>query len=381
MLCNRIVDGMVYVVTAWMLLRMTGSASAVALQLTLTLLPSALLSPVIGTVTDRFSRRNLVLVADLFQGGLIALTALLLSLSVQAPAYVYAMTLAVGLSSLLHSVAARALLRELVDKEGLLSASSTISIANQGGGLVGPIIGGLLAYQLGEVSVLAIAAGLAMVGGLNLLKIQSRPAPARRKSGTTMAAEYVAALKLLRTNDALRRHFIGCTLFYVSLPLLNFLLPLLTMKNLGLSVQVFGVVDAMFGIGGITAGIFLHALEERFGHQPMIVGGVVVYGLAIALFPMSSHQPWLIAIYLLIGFACHSGVGLMSELQREVPSEMQGRVLSMFSSCTALLATATVQLLGAAGGTQPVVAAYVVYGAVLVAFALVFLRRWLPTTV
>ncbi len=381
MLCNRIVDGMVYVVTAWMLLRMTGSASAVALQLTLTLLPSALLSPVIGTVTDRFSRRNLVLVADLFQGGLIALTALLLSLSVQAPAYVYAMTLAVGLSSLLHSVAARALLRELVDKEGLLSASSTISIANQGGGLVGPIIGGLLAYQLGEVSVLAIAAGLAMVGGLNLLKIQSRPAPARRKSGTTMAAEYVAALKLLRTNDALRRHFIGCTLFYVSLPLLNFLLPLLTMKNLGLSVQVFGVVDAMFGIGGITAGIFLHALEERFGHQPMIVGGVVVYGLAIALFPMSSHQPWLIAIYLLIGFACHSGVGLMSELQREVPSEMQGRVLSMFSSCTALLATATVQLLGAAGGTQPVVAAYVVYGAVLVAFALVFLRRWLPPTV
>ncbi len=380
MLCNRIVDGMVYVVTAWMLLRMTGSASAVALQLTLTLLPSALLSPVIGTVTDRFSRRNLVLVADLFQGGLIALTALLLSLSMQAPAYLYGMTLAVGLSSLLHSVAARALLRELVDKEGLLSASSTISIANQGGGLVGPIIGGLLAYQLGEVSVLAIAAGLAMVGGLNLLKIESRPAPAGRHSGTTMAAEYVAALKLLRTNDAVRRHFIGCTLFYVSLPLLNFLLPLLTIKTLGLSVQVFGVVDAMFGIGGIAAGIFLHALEDRFGHQPMIVGGVVVFGLAIALFPMSSHQPWLIAIYLLIGFACHSGVGLMSELQREVPSEMQGRVLSMFSSCTALLATATVQLLGAAGGTQPVVAAYVVYGTVLVAFALVFLRRWLPTT-
>lgn len=359
---------------------MTGSASSVALQLTLTLLPSALFSPIIGTLTDRFSRRNLVVIADLFQGGLIAVTALLLGLSVQAPAYLYGMTLAVGLSSLLHSIAARALLRELVDKESLLNASSTISIANQSGGLLGPVIGGLFAYELGEISVLAIAAGLAIVGGLNLLQIQSRPAPAGRQDSSTMVAEYAAALKLLRSNDAVRRNFIGCTLFYVSLPLLNFLLPLLTIKTFGLSVQTFGVIDAMFGIGGIVAGIFLHTLEERFGHQPMIVGGVVVFGLAIALFPMSSYQPWLIAIYILIGFACHSGVGLMSELQREVPSEMQGRVLSMFNTCTALLATATVQLLGASEGTQPVIAAYVVYGTVLVVFGLVFLRRWMQST-
>ncbi|HEX5685519.1 MAG TPA: MFS transporter [Ideonella sp.] len=377
MLCNRLVDGMVYVVTAWMLLRMTGNASSVALQLTLTLLPSALLSPVIGTVTDRFSRRNLVVIADLFQGGLIALTALMLALSVQAPIYLYAMTLAVGLSSLLHSVAARALLRELVDKEGLLSASSTISIANQTGGLLGPILGGLLAYRLGEVSVLAIAAGLAVVGGLNLLQVASRPPHDGTPSGTTMAAEYVAALQLLRTNEVVRRLFIGCALFYVSLPLLNFLLPLLTMKNFGLSVQSFGVIDAMFGIGGIAAGVFLHALEERFGHQPMIVGGVVIFGLVIALFPMSAQQPWLIALYLLVGFACHSGVGLMSELQREVPSAMQGRVLSMFSTGTALVATAAVQLLGLAGGEQSVVIAYVGYGLTLAVFGLVFLRRWL----
>ncbi|UXH77473.1 MFS transporter [Roseateles amylovorans] len=378
MLCNRLVDGMVYVVTAWMLLRMTGHASSVALQLTLTLLPSALLSPVIGTVTDRFSRRNLVVIADLFQGALIALTALMLALSVQTPIYLYAMTLAVGLSSLLHSVAARALLRELVSKEGLLSASSTISIANQTGGLFGPILGGLLAYQLGEVSVLAIAAGLAVVGGLNLLQIAARPPHGGPgPSGASMTAEYLAALRLLRDNERVRRLFVGCSLFYVSLPLLNFLLPLLTMKTFGLSVQTFGLIDAMFGIGGIAAGVFLHALEERFGHQPMIVGGVVIYGLVIALLPASAFQPWLIAMYLLIGFACHSGVGLMSELQREIPTAMQGRVLSMFSTCTALMAAVTVQLLGAVGGSTTVIVAYVVYGLMLVGFGLIFLRRWM----
>lgn len=377
-LCNRLVDGMIYVVTAWLLIKMTGKPSSVAIQLSLSLLPSALLSPIIGTVTDRLSRRNLVLIADLFQSVLVASTAMLLSFSVRSAAYLYMMTLAVGISGLLHQVAARALLRELVEKQKLLSASSTVSIANQVGGLFGPILGGIIAFQFGEICVLAFASAVALAGGLNLLVIPARR-PQDRAARTGLLLEYVAGLRMLRSNRIIRRLFISCTFFYLSVPLLNFLLPLVTMKSFGLSVQSFGAIDAMFGIGGIAAGVFLHELEERFGHQPMIVGGVAAFGLAILLFPLNGSLIWLFPVYLLIGFTFHAGVALMSELQREVPQDMQGRILSMQSTSTAVLAVLLVQLLGSGthGDASGIVLTYVVYGLLLIGFSLVFLRIWL----
>jgi sugar phosphate permease len=226
-----------------------------------------------------------------------------------------------------------------------------------------------------------MAAGLSAIGALSLLRIRPRPPqlPQPTAPGSTLTQEYVAALHLLRDSPVVRRLFIGCTLFYLALPLLNFLLPLLTMQTYGLGVQAFGMIDAMFGIGGIAAGVLLHALEERFGHHRMIVGGVIAFGTAILLFPLYRAGIWLIPLYFVVGFFCHSGVGLMSELQAEVPQNMQGRILSMFNTCMSLLATAIVQSLGANRNSHAVIFSYVVYGAVMVGFGLFFLRRWMKT--
>lgn len=102
-----------------------------------------------------------------------------------------------------------------------------------------------------------------------------------------------------------------------------------------------------------------------------------MYGLTILLFPLSQSSPWLIGIYLLIGFFCHSGVGLMSELQSEIPQAMQGRVLSMFNTCVSVLATLVIQFLGAIGSTTAITGAYLAYGLSLICFGVFFLKFWL----
>ncbi|MCW7539601.1 MFS transporter [Aquabacterium sp. A7-Y] len=382
MLCNRAADGIAYVVTAWLLLKLTGRVSSVAFQLTLTLLPSALLSPVVGVWTDRFSRRTILMAADLFQGALILFTVTLLLLDFQGVWYVYAMTVAVGISTLFHQIAARALLREIVRREDLLLGSSTISIASQTGALLGPVAGGLIAFHGSETVALASAGLLSVLGGLSVWRIPRGPAQARPASAGAWGwvADYRSGLAALAGNLAARRMFVSCLVFYVSVPFLNFLLPLLLLRQFQLEVTAFGLIDALFGIGSIAAGLALHAIEQRVGERRMMVGGVFVFGALIALFPASGHLAWLGIAYFLTGVFFHSGVTLMSELQGALSPQVQGRIMSLYNFLLSILATAAIQLSSVLlEAAVPVWWAYALYGAVLMGFALLCLLRWSPS--
>lgn len=378
MFCNRAADGIVYVVTAWLLLKLTGQASSVAFQLTLTLLPSALLSPVVGVWTDRISRRSIVMAADLFQGGLVLLTVVLLMFDFSGVWYVYAMTVAVGISTLLHQIAARALLREIVDKEQLLLGSSTISIASQAGALLGPVAGGLLAAYLSEPGALAAAGLLSVLGGLSVARIAATPpAPATGpRTAWSWVADYRDGLLMLHRHRVARRMFLACLAFYVSVPLVNFLLPLLLVRQFHLDVTAFGIIDALFGVGSIAAGLAVHAVEQRLGERRMMVAGVFAYGAVLAVFPSSAHTVWLGITYFLAGVFFHSGVALMSELQGSLPTQVQGRIISLYNFLLSLLATGSIQLISVVLEGTPVWWAYAAYGLLLMGFSLLCLARW-----
>ena len=108
------------------------------------LLPAVFLGPIAGVIADRFDRRKLMVVADIFRGGLYISIALY-----QNYYWLYAATILVECITLFWSPAKEASVPNLVPKEKLESANQVSLLAAYG---TAPIAAGLF-------SILALISG------------------------------------------------------------------------------------------------------------------------------------------------------------------------------------------------------------------------------
>ncbi|WP_298457455.1 MFS transporter [uncultured Cellulomonas sp.] len=170
----------------WLVLELTGSAAAVGLLVALQFLPLFVVGPLGGVVADRHDKRRLVLATQtssaVVAGGLAALTLT----GTIAVWHLYASAVLLGLVAAVELPARQALVGEVVGDGSLRSAISLNNALNQGGGLVGPALAGLVIAQVGQgwafgANALVCVAVVALLGAIRpaeLLRAQV-VAPAR----------------------------------------------------------------------------------------------------------------------------------------------------------------------------------------------------------
>lgn len=152
-----------------MLLHLTGSGKAVAYAIILQLLPAFLMMPLAGYLADRFSRRRLMIVADLVRG-----TVVLGLLLVRSPSDVWLIyvLLAVEVSfAAIFEPARNAYLPQLVSRQDLLPANAlaaaTWSVALTAGAALGGAVTALLgrevSFGVNSISFLVSAALLGRI--------------------------------------------------------------------------------------------------------------------------------------------------------------------------------------------------------------------------
>ena len=131
---------------AFLVLRATQSPIAVALVFVAATLPNLLLSPVAGTLVDRWSLQETMVVSDLLRGAVVllipiaALTNLVL---------VYPLIFLVTTISLFFRPARTAILPRIVGKDELLSANSAMWLGETVADVVGYPLAGLFVAFLG----------------------------------------------------------------------------------------------------------------------------------------------------------------------------------------------------------------------------------------
>jgi MFS family permease len=166
-------------------------------------------------------------------------------------------------------------------------AMTTSSAGFYLGGILGPIIGGLLAEHFGLRSIYFFSVSVFIISGIIILFIKSQPI--EHNPGNPLQA----ILNNRRFMFYLPLVFLIILALYLPQPLApNFL------KNeRGTSLQIIGVLGSVTNLGNAILNILVGYLPGRLG---LILGQVFVGSFALLVW-QSTGMPWLVTAYFLLG--------------------------------------------------------------------------------
>jgi MFS family permease len=280
-----------------------------------------------GIMADTHDRRKLMMWT---QGvsTLVAVTLATLTLSGQVTlVFIYVLTAIGSAARAFDSPARSALIPNLVPARDLTNALSLDTLVWKIGTVVGPALAGVLVgvFDVGVVYALDALSFVAVFIALILMSFRGRP-----DGGTQLSWQAVV--------DGLR--FTFQTRLIWSTMLLDFLatffasartlLPIVATEMLGVGVEGYGLLATAEPAGAFVAG-FVLSVRRNIRRQGMVLlGSVAVYGLATALFGLSTIFVLSYSFFWLTGVADTVSTVIRNVIrQLNTPDYLRGRMTSV----------------------------------------------------
>jgi MFS family permease len=318
------------VAIGWQVYTLTGSALALGLLGLAQFLPMLLLTLLVGHAADRYDRRVIVAICQAIEGAAAAtltLGSLGGWLSVER---MLAIVTVVGAARAFEGPTTSALMPGLVPRALLPQASAWHASATQTAQIVGPALGGVL-YALVPALPYATAGALWLVAATLVALI---PADGTRARAAAVPESFFSGLVFIRSHRVLLG-VLSLDLFAVLLGGVTALLPIYARDILGTGPWGLGLLRSAPATGALVTSVVLahHPLERRVGRT--LFGVIVVFGLAIMTFGVSTHLPLSLGALCVLGMADVVSVVIRYSLaQLATPDEMRGRVSATFSLFT-----------------------------------------------
>ena len=281
-----------------------------------------------GALVDRFSRRRVILTADLLSALVVGVVALLgLTHRLQIP-YLYILSGFSGATVAFYTPALTAITPELVPQEILISGNALRGLSRQTAAIIGPSLGGLIVAGAGAPWAFAIDA-LTFAFSFVVFLFSSPPlrdtmprksllAEIREGVAFTFSVTWiwVSIIGFAVTNSF---YFAG---FAVAMPVL-------VLKVLMGSAATYGLIVAAGGIGEISGSLVIGNVRIRKVGVGIYLFSALL-GLAFAVFGLAPVVPVLLLANFLFAFALIFANTLWeSALQKHVPKALLGRVVSI----------------------------------------------------
>lgn len=320
------------ITTPWLVYELTGSAFMLGVVSFADQIPSLLLSPLAGVLTDRWNRYHLLIITQI--GAMIQallLAFLFLSGTIEVW-HIVLLSIFHGCVKAFDVTARQSFLIEMVEKkEDLGNAIALNSTMMNGAKLLGPSIAGLLIVLTGEgicflingLSYLFVVASLLMMK-INPRKInnQSKPVLKNLKEGFAYTFGF-GPIKYLLSLRAL----VGL----MGMPY-AVLMPVFATEILHGNSHTFGFLMGAAGLGALMGALYLASRKSVLGLSKLIPRATVLFGLALVAFSLS--RSFILSLVLMVAV----GLGLMLQmaasstiLQTIVDDDKRGRVMSFYT--------------------------------------------------
>jgi MFS family permease len=331
------------VVRGWLLYELTNSPVQLGLVQGVQALPLLLLSPVAGSVADRYPRKQQVVAAQVLAGVVYVGLALLITTGNIQPWHVYATAFVMAIVQTFHQPARAAMVAEAVPPCHLTNAIGLTSIGFNVARSTGPALAGFLIATLGTASCYIVQAGcylVAIAWTLRLRPDQSTAASMRggASSGVSFSQSIVEGWTFSWRNDAVR---VGLLIMMcASLFIVPFttLLPVFARDLLGVGATGQGALLTAMGLGALCSAVLLASFGDQLPRGLCMLGGVTVYGLSVVAFAASPSFRLSLGLMTLVGLAHVSSHALVQTVvQTYSPSAFRGRTMAIFHMSSVIL--------------------------------------------
>lgn len=324
------------VARGWLLYELTNSTLQLGLVRGVQAIPILLLSPLAGSVADRYSRKNQVLVAQIVDGVLFAIVAALIFAGRIEPWHVYVTAFGMSVVQAFQQPSRAAMIGDAVPVSHLTNAIGLNSIIFNVSRSAGPAIAGLLIAVVGTggaYAAQAVCYFLATIWTMQLSSGRSAASHAHGKhgQGESFGKSIIAGWKFSWRSEAVRASLliVACSSIFI-IPFMT-LLPVFARDILHVGATGQGLLLSAMGIGALCSSVLIASFGDRVPRMNIMLVGVTLYGIIVAAFAVS---PWFNLSVLLMGLVgvvhVTSHALAQTVIQTYSPSEFRGRTMALY---------------------------------------------------
>ncbi len=325
-----------------------GDPVAVALGLTVLVLPYSLLGPFAGALLDRWDRRQVLLLANLLRGLFVAATAIMVATGVDSVLLYVGALLVTGVSRFVNAGLSAAL-PHLVRPEHLVEANSLATTIGAGVAVFGSGCAIGLRAVFGEgnvgsgwttsVAILGSLVAAAVAGGFARGRLGPDEVDEPAQPMVAVARGLIDGGKAAWRAPTVAAGFAALTAHRVAFAistLLGLLLYRGTFTDQGVlraGVAGLGQALAAGAVGVVLAAVVTPRLVTRFGRPATVITGLVLAGVG----QLALGVPMLLVTVLAAAFVLSLAgqivkLCLDAEVQREIGDETRGRVFALYDT-------------------------------------------------
>ena len=325
----------------WWLSSETGSPLMLAFSGLMAFLPQMLLGPFVGVWIDRWPRKRVTMLADLFQGAVAAAFAIWF-LASPPPYWVACVVLGVrAVGGVFHTPAIQALIPQLVPGEQLLRANSISQFLQSGANMLGPVLGAVMfgALPMWVILLTDFAGALAACGTMAWAKI--RETPAVHAANPHFWREMRAGVEVFSRDGKLLSVIVLRTLSMVFFMPISSYYPLMSSSYFQVSAGHGSAVELLYAVGMMAAALAMGAVGRL--RRPLTAAALGLGVVGATCLTGGLLAPTYRGFWIFAAACCVMGAGanvfnipVAAYMQRTIPAEKLGRAFSLLGSLLSL---------------------------------------------
>lgn len=317
---------------SWLVYRLTDSVFLLGVVGFTSHIPTFILAPFAGVLTDRFNRLRIMTLAQVFfMLQAITLTLLVLFNLIEVW-HIVALSIFFGVISAFDAPARQSLVVDLIDDPGNLGNAIALNSALfNGARLVGPAIAGVTIAAVGEgfsFLINSISYG-AVIGALLMVKVPAKnKKPAESEFRKSFAEGFSYTFRTVPIRVLI---LILAILSLFAFPFIV-LLPAYAREILHGGSETLGFLMSGLGAGALTGAIIMAARKTIVGLGKLITINVVIFGMTVIMASFSSHIAISLFFFYFGGLSMILSLAAINTMIQSLADEdKRGRVMSFYA--------------------------------------------------
>ena len=332
-LISNIGSGMTAFALSVYIYEKTGSVSYVSLITLLSFMPSIILSPIGGLLADRYDRRLLMIIGDLFSG--LGLVYILWSIQAGEKSIV-PIFIGITFSSIFTSLlepSYRATLTDILEEENYAKASGLIQVAGSAKYLISPVIAGIV-LSVADIRVILLLDIMTFITTCLMIFLVRKSINSEMKNYKKDSfKELLEGLFIIKENRGV--YSLVIIMFFVCF-FMGFIQILIRPMILALSsVKTAGMMESLCAAGLLIGSLWIGIAGIKKNYSKILAVACFFCGIFMSMTGVNKN----LAIIGISTFLFFSTLPFMNScadvlVRVSIPNELQGRVWGLISLIT-----------------------------------------------
>ncbi|CAK7065267.1 MFS transporter [Tissierella sp. P1] len=334
-------------------LKITGLGLSFAMTLIVSIIPMLIINPFAGVVADKFDKKKIVVSMDILNGIFLMLLYIVSNIYGLNLLIIYISTFITTIFTTIFGISMESAIPNIVSENMLMNINSISKIIDSTSSILGPMVGGIV-FALIDIRYFILFNGISYIfSGVSemFMDFKYNYNESNKKENSI---SFVKDMKNGLEYIIERKDIIGIFSVFISLNFFMGLsvtipLPYIINNVLTLDSRSLGIIQSAFPIGMIIGALIIKKIMQRASYKKILMFASLALGICTnllgvpilfknLLFTNTIYTFYYCGIMIVFGVAISFiDIPIMYMLQKLIPDEYRGRVLSIAMSMVKII--------------------------------------------